>query len=67
MQISKKSMTNDAKIGVLKSQLSDTDYKILKCSECSLLGIELPYDIATLHTERQAIRDQINALEAPNA
>lgn len=66
MQTSKKSVTNEAKIMVLKSQLSATDYKIIKCSEHQLAGLEAPYDIAALHAERQAIRDQINAVEAQN-
>lgn len=47
----------------LKAQLSATDYKIIKCSEYSLNGQELPYDIAELHAERQALRDRINELE----
>ena len=47
----------------LESQLTDTDYKIIKCSEYSLAGLESPYDIAVLHAQRQAIRDQINTLE----
>lgn len=32
-------------------------------SEASLLGTELPYDIAELHAQRQAERDEINQLE----
>lgn len=51
------------KIAELKQQLSDTDYKVIKCAECQLLGQEMPYDVATLHAERQAIRDEINKLE----
>ena len=50
-------------IASLKAQLSQTDYKVIKCSECQLLGQEMPYDVAELHAERQAIRDQINLLE----
>lgn len=50
-------------INELKLQLNSTDYKIIKCSECSLVGVELPYDIAELHTQRQALRDEINELE----
>ena len=46
-----------------KASLSSTDYKIIKCSEAQLLGEELPYDIASLHAERQALRDKINELE----
>lgn len=52
-----------AKIKELKAQLTATDYKIIKCSECQLAGVDLPYDIAALHAERQAIRDKINELE----
>ena len=51
-------------IDSLKAQLSATDYKIIKCSEAQLVGEELPYNIEELHTERQAIRNQINELEA---
>jgi len=46
----------------MKEQLAETDYKIIKCSEYQLAGLELPYDIAALHTDRQALRDQINTL-----
>lgn len=56
--------TKEDRIAELKTQLSDTDYKIVKCSEYSLAGEELPYNITELHTMRQAIRDQINELEA---
>ena len=52
-----------ARIAELKAQLDGTDYKIIKCSECQLAGVELPYDIVALHAERQAIRDEINQLE----
>lgn len=52
------------RIAELKVQLDGTDYKIIKCSECSLAGVELPYDIAELHAQRQALRDEINELEA---
>jgi hypothetical protein len=51
-------------INELEIQLSATDYKVTKCWEYSLVGEELPYDIATLHAERQAIRDEINRLQA---
>ena len=53
----------EKEIGQLKSRLEETDYKIVKCSEYQLAGIELPYDIIALHTERQAIRNRINELE----
>ncbi len=50
-------------IAELKAKLSATDYKVIKCSECQLLGQEMPYDVAELHAERQTIRDEINKLE----
>ena len=47
----------------LESILSATDYKIIKCYEYQLAELELPYDVAELHAERQALRDEINVLE----
>ena len=58
-----RTVSNKAKIRRLKAKLSTTDYKVIKCSECQLLGKEMPYDVAELHAERQAIRDEINELE----
>lgn len=51
------------RIAELKAELDSTDYKIIKCSECSLAGVELPYDIVALRAARQALRDEINQLE----
>lgn len=51
------------RIAELKTELDSTDYKIIKCSEYQLAGFELPYDIVALHTQRQALRDEINKLE----
>lgn len=48
----------------LKSELSASDYKVLKCYESSLAGETLPYNFTQLHAERQALRDQINNLES---
>ena len=50
------------RITELKAELASTDYKIIKCSECSLAQAELPYDIVELHAARQALRDEINEL-----
>lgn len=47
----------------LKAELASTDYKIIKCSEYQMNSQDLPYDVAELHTQRQAIRDRINELE----
>lgn len=52
-----------AQTNELKSQLQETDYKIIKCYEYNLAGLELPYDIQKLHNERQELRDKINELE----
>lgn len=54
----------ETEIQELKDKLADSDYKITKCYEASLVGTELPYDVATLHAERQSLRDRINELEA---
>lgn len=51
------------RIAELKTELNSTDYKIIKCSEYQLAGIDLPYDVAELHTQRQTLRDEINELE----
>ena len=47
----------------LKAQLESTDYKIIKCMEYQLAGLPLPYDIEILHLQRQALRDEIGALQ----
>lgn len=47
----------------LKQKLIDTDYKIIKCYEASLIGETLPYDINSLIQERNAWREEINQLE----
>lgn len=54
---------NAEEISRLKAELAATDYQIIKCSECQLLGQDMPYDVAALHEQRQAIRDKINELE----
>lgn len=48
----------------LKSKLAETDYKIIKCSEASMSGEELSYDLAAVIEERDAWRAEINELEA---
>lgn len=52
-----------SQISSLKAQITATDYQVIKTYEYSLVGKESEYDIATLHAERQALRDQINELE----
>ena len=51
-------------IELLKSELQESDYKVIKCAEAMAVGAELPYDVASLHNERQALRDKINELES---
>ena len=48
----------------LKSELQESDYKVIKCAEAMAAGAEMPYDVASLHKERQALRDKINELES---
>ena len=48
----------------LKSELQESDYKVIKCAEALTIGAEMPYDVASLHTVRQALRDKINELES---
>ena len=47
----------------LKNKLSSTDYKIIKCYEYSLAGLDIPYDIISLHQKREELRNQIRELE----
>ena len=48
----------------LKLQLEASDYKVIKCYEYGMVGLESPYDVQELHEQRQAIRDIINEKEA---
>lgn len=48
----------------LKSELQESDYKVIKCAEAMAIGAEMPYDVTALHKERQALRDKINELES---
>ena len=51
-----------SKIGTLKSELAATDYRVIKSQEYALAGLAPEYDIASLHAQRQGIRDEINTL-----
>lgn len=48
----------------LKSELQESDYKVIKCAEAMAVGAEMPYDMTALHKVRQALRDRINELES---
>lgn len=52
-----------AEIARLRSKLADTDYRIIKSYECSMVGETSPYDLAALHADRQALRDRIGELD----
>ena len=48
----------------IKSELQESDYKVIKCAEALTIGADMPYDVASLHKVRQALRDKINELES---
>ena len=50
-------------IDSIKTELCNDDYKIIKCMEAYLVNDELPYDIISLHKNREVLRNAINALE----
>lgn len=54
----------EARIWALKDQLAQGDYKVIKCAEAQLTNEPMPYDVATLVAERNAMRAEINELEA---
>ena len=54
----------EQRIWELKDALAQGDYKIIKCAEAQLTGEPLPYDIEALVAERNAMRAEINEIEA---
>jgi len=48
----------------MESQLSQSDYKVIKCAEAQAAGSAMPYDAEALHAERQQWRDRINDIDA---
>jgi vacuolar-type H+-ATPase subunit I/STV1 len=60
----KKEIDNYQKeIEQLKIELANSDYKVIKCSEASLSGYELPYNIQELLNSRNNLRNRINELQ----
>lgn len=53
-----------AEIEKRKAQLTASDYQVIKCYEASLTQQPLPYNMVEVNATRQAIRDEINLLEA---
>ena len=50
-------------IARLQSELAATDYQVIKTYEYEMTGKKSPYDITTIHADRQAMRDRITELE----
>ena len=64
-EIEKQMMELQSDLGILKGQLSSDlspigDWKIAKCQEYILAGLEPPYNIQDLHEKRQIVRNRIN-------
>lgn len=54
----------EQRIWELKEQLAQGDYKIIKCAEAQLTNEPMPYNVAELVAERNAMRAEINEIEA---
>lgn len=52
-----------AEIERLKTELTSTDYQIIKSYEYALADQPSPYNIPTLHAKRQELRNRIKKLE----
>lgn len=57
---------NEIELEIIKADnaLRESDFKIIKSYEYSLVGKELPYDIVELHKQRQPLREKIDQLES---
>jgi hypothetical protein len=54
--------TKEDKLIRLNNRLTEIDHMVAECSECNLLGLDLPYNVAELHEERKAIKIEIESL-----
>ena len=59
----KELVANSRTLKAYENKLTETDYKVIKCYEYSLIGLELPYNVEEVHAEREAIREKIRELE----
>lgn len=50
-------------IAELNEKLKESDYKVIKAYEASLVDKTTSYDFEAVHAERQSYRDEINRLE----
>lgn len=48
----------------LECDLRASDYEVIKAYEYEKCGIKAPYDMESIHKERQAKRDRINEIQA---
>ncbi len=55
--------TKEDKLIRLNNRLTEIDHMVAECSECNLLGLDLPYNVAELHEERKAIKTEIETLQ----
>ncbi len=51
------------RIDEIQESLAQSDYKILKCYECAIVGEVAGYDAQELHLEREALRGEIRELK----
>ena len=56
--------TTEDKFLRLNNRLTEIDHMVAECYECSLLGLDLPYNVAVLHEERNAIKTEIESLQS---
>ena len=47
----------------LECDLRASDYEVIKAYEYEKCGMKAPYDMDTVHKERQAKRDRINEIQ----
>lgn len=52
------------KIFRLEARLTELDHMVAECYECSLLQLDLPYNVQDIHEERQAIKVEIESLQS---
>lgn len=56
--------TKEDKLIRLNSRLTEIDHMVAECYECSLLGLDMPYDVTMIHEERKTIKAEIESLQS---
>lgn len=59
----KRGILYDKEMERIQSELSSSDYKVIKAYEASLIGKKINYDFSMVSAERQKLRDKINELK----